>query len=127
MHIKKPLLPQNTSSKAWASQHAAAKTGMLGRETGFLLASSALALLHAAYTLVSWLVLPQLPFHMAHHAALALLWLLVAGCCSRASRRYGHRVVFKSVVIVRAQQLSCKEEVVWRTALHSCLTVSAIS
>jgi hypothetical protein len=76
------------SSKAWASQHAAAKTGMLGRETGFLLASSALALLHAAYTLVSWLVLPQLPFHMAHHAALALLWLLVAGCCTRASRRY---------------------------------------
>jgi hypothetical protein len=61
---------------------------MLGRETGFLLASSALALLHAAYTLVSWLVLPQLPFHMAHHAALALLWLLVAGCCTRASRRY---------------------------------------
>lgn len=79
---------QNTSSKAWASQHAAAaKAGMLGRETGFLLASSALACMHAAYTLLAWLVLPQLPFHTAHHAALALLWLLVAGCCSRASRR----------------------------------------
>jgi hypothetical protein len=88
-HCNAPyLLPlQNTSSKAWASQHAAAKTGMLGRETGFLLASSALALLHAAYTLVAWLVLPQLPFHTAHHAALAFLWLLVAGCCTRASRR----------------------------------------
>lgn len=60
---------------------------MLGRETGFLLAAVALALMHTAYTLVSWLVLPQLPFHMAHHAALALLWLLVAGCCMRASRR----------------------------------------
>jgi hypothetical protein len=88
------LLPQNTSSKAWGSQHAAAKTGMLGRETAFLLVSSFLALLHAAYTLVSWLVLPQLPFHMAHHAALALLWLLVANCCSRAARRYevGHKL-----------------------------------
>ncbi|WIA21925.1 hypothetical protein OEZ85_004292 [Tetradesmus obliquus] len=94
---------QNTSSKAWASQHAAAsKAGMLGRETGFLLASSALACMHAAYTLLAWLVLPQLPFHTAHHAALALLWLLVAGCCSRASRRHHAPMVWLRPLLLLA-------------------------
>lgn len=72
---------QNTASKAWqASQQAqgvVAKPGMLGRETGFLVASSILTAIHLSYALASALVLPGLPYHTAHHAAMALVWLIM--------------------------------------------------
>eukprot|EP00878_Enallax_costatus_P015689 GHUV01016437.1.p1 GENE.GHUV01016437.1~~GHUV01016437.1.p1 ORF type:complete len:820 (+),score=192.83 GHUV01016437.1:571-3030(+) len=76
---------QNTSSKSWHSNHSS-KTGATGRETAFLLSCSCLFLIHATYTVISWVALPELPFHTAQHAALALLWLIVANCCLKASK-----------------------------------------
>jgi hypothetical protein len=81
---------QNTSSKAWqANQEAAGvvfKPGMLGREAAFLIASSILLLIHLSYALASVLVLPGLPYHTAHHAALALVWLItVSESCRGAA------------------------------------------
>jgi hypothetical protein len=52
-----------------------------------LLAASCLVLIHALYAIASAILLPQLPFHTAHHAFLALVWLLVGSCVSRAARR----------------------------------------
>lgn len=72
---------QNTSSKSWWSaqqaQGVVIKPGMLGRETGFLVASCVLLVIHLAYALASAVVLPGLPFHTAHHAAMALVWLIM--------------------------------------------------
>jgi hypothetical protein len=72
---------QNTSSKSWWSSQQAQgiviKPGMLGRETGFLVASCVLLVIHLAYALASAVVLPGLPFHTAHHAAMALVWLIM--------------------------------------------------
>lgn len=72
---------QNSTSKSWlASQQAqgvAFKPGMLGRESGFLIASSVLVVIHFSYALASAVVLPGLPYHTAHHAALALIWLIM--------------------------------------------------
>lgn len=76
---------QNVASKSWLSGHSS-KTGMTGRETAFLLGSSCLFVIHATYTILSWVLVRDLPFHTAHHAALALLWLLVANCCIEAAR-----------------------------------------
>jgi hypothetical protein len=72
---------QNTSSKSWqASQQAqgvVSKPGMLGREAGFMVASSILLLIHLAYALASAIVLPGLPYHTAYHATLAVVWLIM--------------------------------------------------
>ena len=74
---------QNTASKSWQAQQQAAgvvfKPGMLGRETGFLVASGVLLVIHLSYALASAVVLPGLPYHTAHHAALALVWLIMVG------------------------------------------------
>lgn len=74
---------QNGSSRSWAASLAAqgvvVKPGMLGRETGFLVSSCILVVIHLAFTLTSALVAPGLPFHTAHHAALALVWLIMVG------------------------------------------------
>jgi hypothetical protein len=72
---------QNTSSKTWqANQQAQGvvfKAGMLGREAAFMVACSVLLVIHLAYALASAVVLPGLPYHTAHHAALALVWLVM--------------------------------------------------
>lgn len=76
---------QNTASKSWNSSHSS-KTGMTGRETAFLLGCSCLTVIHATFSVVSWIALPELPYHTAQHAALALLWLLVANSCLKAAK-----------------------------------------
>lgn len=72
---------QNTSSKSWqANQQAQGvvfKPGMLGREVSFMIASSILLVIHLSYALASAVVLPGLPYHTAHHAGLALIWLIL--------------------------------------------------
>jgi len=89
---------QNVSSKSWhASQQAAGvvfKPGMFGRETGFLVSSCIVLTIHLGYALASAISLPDLPYHTAHHAALALVWLIMVrqeGCCGKGREVGGHR------------------------------------
>eukprot|EP00879_Flechtneria_rotunda_P018678 GHRR01019601.1.p1 GENE.GHRR01019601.1~~GHRR01019601.1.p1 ORF type:complete len:623 (+),score=198.83 GHRR01019601.1:173-2041(+) len=93
---------QDTSSKGWHLARSPAKPGMLGRETAWVLGSCVLAVVHTVYTVLSWVFVPDLPFHTAHHAALAFTWLLAASCAVRAARRAHAPMVWLRPLLVLA-------------------------
>jgi hypothetical protein len=85
---------QTRAAREHADVHAAAAppthksgNGLLGREVAFLVSAGMLAAIHAAFAVASAALLPALPYHTLHHAALACVWLLACWCCVGASRR----------------------------------------
>jgi hypothetical protein len=54
------------------------KRGMTGGETAYLILATALAAIHLTHLVAASFVLEDLPFHIAYHAALTLLWAAAA-------------------------------------------------
>lgn len=98
------LQARRTAAAAAAAQprNCPCKRGLTGGETSYLILALFVAAIHLTHLITALVVLRDLPFHIAYHTALLLLWIAVA-VAQRQAAATRHVILHLLPLIVLAE------------------------